>query len=49
MFAEGSPELLQFGVQLGLVAVAELLASHLLSGGEEMEGIIETELVLLLQ
>lgn len=49
MLSERLPQLYQLGLKLVLVAVTELLSSHLLSGGEDMEGLLEEEVVLLLQ
>lgn len=49
MFAVGLPHLLQLLLQLCLVSVTELLAAHLLGGGEAVESLPEMELVLFLQ
>lgn len=49
MLTERLPQFYQLGLKLVSVAVAELLPSHLLGGGEDMEGLLEEEVVLLLQ
>lgn len=49
MLAERLPHLLQLLLQLLLVAVAKLLAAHLLGGGEGVESLLEVELVFLFQ
>ena len=49
VLAESLPEIQYLSLQLTLVLVTVCLPSHLLGGGEDMEGLLKVEFVLVFQ
>lgn len=49
VFAEWLPHVLQLLLQLSLVSVTKLLATHLLGGGEAVESLLQVKLVFFLK